>query len=92
MNTPFEPRSSIKSSAVWQSPFRRQKSINWNFLPKRQRGQLAEMPTSIKCVKVGEKEYKFGQYTGTLKEIKEFARIKGIQALKMGGITIKTIQ
>lgn len=91
MNTSFEPRSPTKQSAVWQSPFRRQKSINWNFLPKRQRGQLAEMPDKIKCVKVDGDKYKFSQYTGTLKEIKEFARIKGINSLKMGGITIKTV-
>lgn len=91
MNSTFEPRSSIKQSTVWRSPFRRQKSVKWNFLPKRQRGSLAEMPDKIKCLKVGGDKYKFGQYTGTLKEIKEFARIKGINSLKMGGITIKTV-
>ncbi len=89
MKEQIEPRSATKSSNVWHSPFRKEKKKLWNFKPARERGQLAELPTKIKPISFGSKIYVWGQYRGTLEDIKDFARIKGFPMLQNGAIKYK---
>lgn len=90
MKEQYEPRSLEKSSPAFNSPFKKEKKRLWNFLPKRERGELAELPTKIKPIAFGSKIYQFGIYRGTLDEIKEFARMKSIPCLTNGAIRYKT--
>lgn len=89
MNDKPEPRSATKSSNVWHSPFKREKKRLWNFLPKAQRGQIAELPTKIKQIGFNSKIFKFGPYQGSLEDIKEFARMKGMDFVSNGAIKYK---
>ncbi len=89
MNDKPEPRSEFKSSRAFNSPFKREKKKAWNFRAARDRGQLAELPTKIKPISFGSKIYVWGQYRGTLEDIKDFARIKGISLLTNGAIKYK---
>lgn len=90
-NTP-EPTSNIKSSNVWNSPFKKQKKLLWNFQSAKTRGVLPEISPIIKnCGKInGVQTYALGQYRGPLEDLKHFARLKNIPVLTMGAIKIKT--
>lgn len=90
MKEQYEPRSLEKSSPIFNSPFKKEKKKTWNFLPKRQRGELAELPTKIKQIGFNSKIFQFGQYQGTLEDLKEFARMKNIPFLTCGAIKYKT--
>ena len=93
---PFEPRTpKTLICKVWNSAHSKPKKNNWHLLGKRQRSELPELPNKIKPVtngkiKAGEtKIYRYGPYTGTLEEIKEFAAFKGENFLTMGAVRIK---
>ncbi len=86
MNDKPEPRSNIKSSNVWNSPFRKTKKTLWNFRGARDRGQLPELPTKIKQIGFNSKIYQWGQYCGPLEDLKGFAKIKGISTLTCGAV------
>lgn len=87
-NTP-EHTSNIKSSNVWNSPFKKQKKLLWNFQSAKTRGKLPEISPIVK--NRGKGIYQLGQYVGPLEDLKHFARLKGIELLKMGAISIKTL-
>ena len=77
-------------SSVWASAHTATKKRLWNFLPKKERGQIAELPTKLRKLAFAGDEYKLGPYVGTLAELKAFARIKGIETLTCGAIKYKT--
>lgn len=87
----YEPTSNIKSSNVWNSPFKKQKKLLWNFVPKKSRGTLPDIAPVIKnCGKInGIQTYALGQYRGPLEDLKHFAKIKGFSELRMGAIKMK---
>ncbi len=89
MNTTFEIRSNIKSQSVWNPPFKKQKKLLWNFVPKKSRGEVSDLPSTIKPIAFRSKIFKWGPYQGTIEEIKEFAKLKGIQTLQSGAIKYK---
>lgn len=74
---------------IWSCDNTKAKKNNWHFAPKKLRGQVSEIQPKIKSLSVGSKVYKLGPYEGTLEELKEFARIKGMVSLKMGAVNIK---
>lgn len=91
MNTTFEPRSNIKSSNVWNSPFKKSKKLLWNFQSKKSRGDLPEIAPVIRNRGMvnGVRTYSFGQYVGPLDDLKHFAKLKGFKELTMGAIKMK---
>jgi hypothetical protein len=50
---------------------------------------VSEIAPKIKSVGIGSKIFKLGPYQGTIEELKEFARIKGMDSLSVGAIKIK---
>jgi hypothetical protein len=90
MKQEIEPRSEIKPSSIWQSPrFKHQKRL-WNFASKKDRGQVAELPPKLKKLGFKGDKYQFGQYIGSLADIKEFAAMKGISFVSVGAVKYKT--
>ena len=90
MNTnTYEPKSPIKEQSIWNSA--RVKSIKktWNFLKKKDRGTLPELPDTIKPIAFRSKIFKWGPYQGTLEDLKHFAKLKGRGVLRMGCVKIK---
>lgn len=87
MNTPSEIHSNIKSSNVWNSPFKKSKKLLWNFQSKKSRGALPEISPIVK--NRGKGIYQLGQYVGPLEDLKHFAKIKGFSELRMGAIKMK---
>ena len=86
-----EPRSPKgMSSSIWQSPrFKHQKKL-WNFAKKKDRGETSELPPKIKRLDFKGDKYKFGPYVGTLADIKEFARMKGLDFVQVGAVKYRT--
>jgi hypothetical protein len=74
---------------IWSCESVKSKGNKWDFQPKNQRGLVSEIAPKIKSVGVGSKIFKLGPYQGTIEELKEFARIKGMDSLSMGAIKIK---
>lgn len=87
-NTP-EPRSNVKPQSIWNSARVKTKKKLWNFLPKNQRGSLPELPATIKPIAFRSKIFKWGPYQGTIEDILDFAKYKGVKSLKSGAITYK---
>lgn len=77
------------SSKAFQTARVQSRKKLWNFLSAKNRGAIAELPDFIKPLKVGGDKYSFGQYVGSLEDIKEFAALKGKTALKMGAVKIQ---
>jgi len=89
MNTTFEPRSPIKAQSIWNSARVKSTKKMWNFLSKKERGNLPELPDTIKPIAFRSKIFVWGPYQGTLEDLKHFAKLKGIASLKSGAITYK---
>lgn len=87
---PKEPRTeSSMTCKIWSCANSKVKKNNWNFQTKKQRGELPDLPSTIKPVAFGSKIYKMGPYEGTLEELKEFAAFKGKTALRNGAVVYK---
>ena len=84
-----QERSNIKPQSIWQSPRFKMKKKLWNFASAKDRGELSELPDTIKEKGFRSGIFKFGPYEGTLAEIKEFAKMKGKSFLKNGAIKYK---
>lgn len=84
-----EPSSPIKPQSIWNSPRIQMKKKLWNFASVKERGELAELPDTIKEKGFRSGIFKFGPYEGTLAEIKEFAAMKGKSFIKNGAIKYK---
>lgn len=84
---PASPKS--MTCKIWSCDNTKAKKNNWHFAPKKLRGTVSEIAPKIKSLGVGSKTYKFGPYEGTLEELKEFARIKGMATLSLGCVKIK---
>lgn len=80
------------SSKAFQTARVQSRKKLWNFLSAKNRGEVPELPDCIKPVKFGSNQYSFGQYVGSLEDIKEWAAMKGKTALKMGAVKIKLAQ
>lgn len=87
MKEQFEPRSEIKVNSVWDSSLVKTRKKLWNYLRKKDRGTLPNEEGKIVRTKGG--LYKFGPYTDTLENLKEFAKIRGLNSLKMGCVNVK---
>lgn len=90
MKQEIEPRSDIKPSSVWSAARAKVSKKHWSFKNARNRGNLPELPPKIKQIGFRTGVFQFGPYKGTLEEIKEFARMKGLESLKCGAVNYKT--
>ncbi len=91
MNTTIEPRSPKGiASSIWQSPRFKHKKRLWNFVSKKDRGQIAELPPKLKKLGFKGDKYQFGHYVGNLADIREFAATKGLEYVSVGAIKYKT--
>lgn len=86
MKDQYEPRSDVKANSIWDSARIKEKKKMWNFHSARTRGKVAELPNKIKPKAFRSPIYIFGPYEGTLEEIKQFARMKGLTHLQNGAI------
>lgn len=84
-----EPRSEFKPNSIWNAARAKVSKKHWSFNKKRDRGNLPELPEKIKQIGFNTGIFKFGPYRGTLEEIKEFAKMKGLKSLKCGAINYK---
>lgn len=89
MKQEIEPRSPFKTNSIWTSPRIKHKKKLWNHLNRRERGQLAELPTNIKQIGFNTGIFQWGPYKGPLEDLKEFARFKGVSTLTCGAIKYK---
>lgn len=89
MNTQIEPRSPFKANSIWNSARAKTSKQNWSFKNARNRGKLPELPAKIKQIGFRTGIYQWGQYRGSLEDLKEFARFKGVKELKCGAIKYK---
>lgn len=92
MKQQIEPRSEIKSQSIWNAPTLKTKSgkKTWHFLSKKQRGEIAPLPSKLKKLSFKEDKYRLGPYEGPLADLKEFAAMKGLMQLECGAIKYKT--
>ena len=74
---------------IWSCVNAKTAKNKWNFHPKKTRGQVAELSSTIKPETFGSKVYKMGPYRGTLNELKEFAKMKNFSHLTNGAIRYK---
>ena len=74
---------------IWSCANSKVKKNTWNFRTKKERGELPDLPSTIKPVAFGSKIYKMGPYEGTLDELREFAAFKGKTALRNGAVVYK---
>lgn len=89
---PKEPRTeSSMACKIWSCANSKVNRKSWNFIPKKERGKVADLSPVIKPVSFGSKIYRLGSYTGTLDELKEFAAMKGLSTLRNGIVTYKTV-
>lgn len=85
-----EPRSPKGlTSIIWSCANAKTKKNIWNFRPKKVRGEVVDLSPVIKPVTFGSKIYRLGHYEGTLDELKEFAKMKGLSTLRNGIVTYK---
>lgn len=89
MKQEIEPRSPFKTNSIWNSARSKASKKHWSFRNSKARGELPELPEKIKQIGFNTGIFKFGPYRGTLEEIKEFAKIKGINCLTNGAIKYK---
>lgn len=89
MNEQTEPRSEFKPNSIWNAARAKVSKKHWSFVNARNRGKLPELPEKIKKVGFNTGIFQFGPYRGTIEEIKEFAKMKGIDCLINGAIKYK---
>jgi hypothetical protein len=89
MNEQPEPRSPFKENSIWNAARAKVSKRHWSFKTAKTRGKLPELPEKIKKVGFNTGIFQFGPYRGTIEEIKEFAKIKGIDCLTNGAIKYK---
>jgi hypothetical protein len=86
-----EPRSPKGiASSIWAAPRIKPKKRLWNFVPSKERGQIAELSPKLKRLGFKSDQYKFGEYIGNLADIKEFAAMRGIEFVTVGAVKYKT--
>ena len=91
MKEQTEPRSPKGiASSIWAAPRIKPKKNEWNFRPRKERGEIAELSPKIKRLGFKSDKYKMGQYIGTLDELKGFAAFKGLGYLQVGVVKYKT--
>ena len=83
-NTPKSMQSSI-----WAAAHTATKKRLWNFRSKGERGAIPELPNELRKIGFTGDKYQLGEYIGTLADLKEFAKIKGLSALTHGAIKYK---
>lgn len=87
----FEPRTekSLRQN-VWSMARAKVSNKNWSFRPEdKRRKNISATPEFLEIKMTKGRLYKVGNYEGaTLEEVKEFARLKNMPALKMGAIRI----
>lgn len=87
----FEPRTekSLRQN-VWSMARAKKTNRNWSFCPPdRRRKNISATPEFLEIKMCKGRLYKVGNYDGaTLEEVKEFARMVGIQKLKLGIVKI----
>ncbi len=89
MKQEIEPRSEFKVNSIWNAARAKVSKRHWSFHNAKTRGKIADLPTTIKPIAFKSPIFKWGQYRGTLEEIKEFARMKGIPMLTNGAVKYK---
>lgn len=89
MKQETEPRSPFKENSIWNAARAKVSKRHWSFHNAKTRGKIADLPTTIKPIAFKSPIFKWGQYRGTLEEIKEFAKMKGVSMLTNGAIKYK---
>ena len=76
--------------SVWSMARAQKNNRNWSFCPPdKRRKDISATPEFLEIKMTKGRLYKVGHYEGaTLGEIKEFAQMKNMPALKMGAIRI----